>query len=206
MRREELTELHYITPHANLPTLLRYGIQSHRRAQVGRRKGLLQAASVAMQEIQDIREGVRIPGGRELHEYANLYFCARNSMMFKRQELHQELCVLRVSADVLDLSGAIISDRNAAARMCRFAPAPSGLRIVDKDRVFAEFWNHENPLERKLHKSIKCAEVLIPDQVPSVYIIGAYVSCSEVEAVVHEIAPQLPVTIDGHLFFYEEQR
>ena len=55
MRRDELTELHFITPHANLTDLLKYGIQSHRRAAVGHSKGILQAASIAMTEVQDIR-------------------------------------------------------------------------------------------------------------------------------------------------------
>lgn len=57
MRRDELTELHYITPSANLPTILRYGIHSHRRAEVGRSKGILQPVSIAMQDVRDIRGG-----------------------------------------------------------------------------------------------------------------------------------------------------
>lgn len=207
MKREELTELHFITPHANLPTLLQYGIQSHRRAEIGRRKGILQPASVAMQEVQDIREGVRVPGGRELHEYANLYLCARNPMMFKRQERHRELCILRIDTAVLDIEGAVITDMNAAKRICRFAPAPDGLIHIDRGMVFAEDWRHPgDPIAYDRHKAIKCAEALIPDKVPPVYIIGAYVSCVEVAALVNELARAFPVTIDGHLFFYEEPR
>ncbi len=206
MRREELTELHFITPHTNLPTLLQYGIQSHRRAEVGRRKGILQPASVAMQEVQEIRNGVHVPGGRELHEYANLYLCARNPMMFVRKERHLELCVLRVSTDVLDIEGAIITDMNAAKRICRFAPAPDGLVNVDREMVFAQDWRHPGDLiAYDRHKAIKCAEVLIPDKVPPVYIMGAYVSCKEIAAVVNRIAPQLSVSINGHLFFYGEE-
>ena len=111
MKREELMELHFITSIANLPTLLKYGIQSHHRAEVGRKKGLLQPVSVAMQEIQDIRANKSVPGQRLLHTYANLYFCARNPMLFKRKEQHLDICVLRVHTDVLDSAGAIITDR-----------------------------------------------------------------------------------------------
>lgn len=207
MRREDLTELHFITPHANLPTLLQYGIQSHRRAEVGRKKGLLQATSIAMQEIQDIREGVLVPGGRELHEYANLYLCARNPMMFKRHERHLELCVLRVDTAVLDIEGAIVTDMNAAKRIRRFAPAPEGLVHVDRDLVFAQDWRHpDDPIAYDRHKAIKCAEVLIPDKVAPVHIMGAYVSCAEVATVVSEIAPELPVTVNGPLFFLKEAK
>lgn len=204
MKRDELTELHFITPYANLPTLLQYGIQSHRRAEVGRRKGILQIASVAMQEVQSRRAGIHVPGGRELHKYANLYLCARNPMMFKRKAQHKELCVLRIDTAVLDIEGAIITDRNAASIICRFAAAPGGLSIIDKELVFAANWNHDEEIEKRRHKAIKCAEVLIPDQVPPVHIMGAYVSCREVVERVKEIVPELSVTTNGFLFFYEE--
>jgi hypothetical protein len=59
--------------------------------------------SVAMAQIQDRTRLIRVPGGRPLHEYANLYICARNPMMFKRRSDHGALCVLRVSTAVLDL-------------------------------------------------------------------------------------------------------
>ncbi len=207
MRREELTELHYITPHSNLYSVLRYGILSNHWSKVGEARGKIEPASVAMAEVQDVREGVRVPGGRELHQYANLYFCARNPMMFKRHERHLELCVLRIDIAVLDLKGAIVTDMNAAKRIRRFAPASEGLVHVNREMVFAEDWRHHgDPIAYDRHKAIKCAEVLIPDTVPSAYIIGAYVSCPAAAERVNEIAPQLTVTINGNLFFYEEPR
>lgn len=60
-----------------------------------------------MAEIQDRRAVVRVPGGRPLHEYVNLYFHARNPMLYKRLPMHDSLCVLRVSTDVFDLPGAV---------------------------------------------------------------------------------------------------
>ena len=162
MRREELLELHYITPIANVGSILRFGILSHRR--VARREH----QSIAKQEVQDLRAQVRVPGGRPLHEYANLYFCARNPMMFKRATLHETTCVLRVSADVLDLPDVVITDQNAASGYCRFMPSPQGLAMVDGAMVFADDWRHPgNPGAYYRHRSIKCAEVLVPEEVPS---------------------------------------
>lgn len=205
MRREELTELHFITPHENLPTLLRYGIQSHRRAAMGRKKGILQPVSVAMSEVQDIREGVRVPGGRELHEYANLYFCARNPMMYKLKERHLELCVLKINCAVLDIAEAVVTDMNTAKSICRFAPASNELLLINRAMVFAEDWRHpSDPIAYIRHKAIKCAEALIPDQVPPDYITGAYVSCAAAAAKLNSTTPSLPTIIDSHLFFYEE--
>ena len=129
MERHDLTELHYITPIANVPSILKLGILSHNQAKHVRHE------SVAMNEIQDRRARVTVPGGRKLHEYVNLYICARNPMMYKykRQTQHQGLCVLRISTNVLDLPGVVISDKNASSDYSIFKAAPGGLSIVNQE-------------------------------------------------------------------------
>ena len=69
MTRAELTELHYITPIANVASILEHGIASHNRAEK------LQHDSIAMPEIQDKRKSVVVPNGLGLHDYVNLYIC-----------------------------------------------------------------------------------------------------------------------------------
>lgn len=155
-----------------------------------------------MRKIQGRRARKRIPGGRPLHDYVNLYFCARNPMLFKRKDQHEELCVLRLNTDVLDLPNVVITDQNAASGYVRFAPAPIGLQIVDQELVFAEYWTHrDNPIEEMRHRSAKCAEVLVPDCVDPHFILGAYVSCDAARAAIEALGLDLPVTIDSHLFF-----
>jgi hypothetical protein len=196
MNREELSELHYITPIANLASIMRRGILSNRRATK------LQHQSVAKQEVQDLRAKVHVPGGRALHEYANLYICARNPMLYKRRSEHQSLCVLRVHTSVLDLPGVIITDQNAASDYRRFMAEPAGLAMIDRDMVFAEYWTHpDDQIAEWRHKSIKCAEVLVPDSVDQAYIIGAYVSCWWGQFDLKKEAPDLQVTVNEHLFF-----
>ena len=102
MNRDDINELHYITPITNVPSILQHGLLSHSRSQK------VVHRSVAMAEIQQRRSGKVVPGGRPLHDYVNLYFHARNPMLYKRKAQHQGLCVLRISPEVLDLSGAII--------------------------------------------------------------------------------------------------
>lgn len=87
-----VTELHCIMPIANAHSVMTNGILSHEQA------AKLAHRSVAMAEIQDRRDKVHVPGGLRLHQYANLYFHARNPMMFKRKDQAGSLCVLRVSA------------------------------------------------------------------------------------------------------------
>jgi hypothetical protein len=194
MKRDEVQELHYITPIENLPSILRYGIQSNRRAKVGRKKGLIDPASVAMDEVQSLRDKIHVPEGRPLHDYANLYLCARNPMLFKRKEQHETLCVLRISPAVLDIPGVIVTDMNAASGICRFAPAPEGLDMVDTEMVFAEDWRHPGDFAGYLrHRAVKCAEVLVPDQVPARFIMGAHVSCDASRGALQAVAAGLVV-------------
>lgn len=170
MQRSELDELHFITPVSNVASILNVGIVSHRLAEK------LPHSSIAMEEIQDLRAGKKIPGGGELHSYANLYFHARNPMMWKRRDMHASMCVLRLSPDVLDLAGVVVTDANAASKYTRFEAAPGGLSIVDRERTFAQSWTDPDKFEYWRKKAAKCAEVLVPNRVPPRLIIGAHVS------------------------------
>lgn len=196
MTRDELSELGYIVPIATVPSILKRGILSHRRAKN------VAHESIALEGVQDRRAKVIVPNGRPLHEYANLYICPRNPMLFKRQEIHAHICVLRVSSNVLDIPNVVVTDCNAGSKYVRFSAAPGGLAIVDRERTFALYWNHpEDQREHWRHSVQKCAEVLVPDFVPTRYISGAYASCHESNQALVDAGFNLPVTMDGDLFF-----
>ncbi len=195
MNRDDLTELHYIAPITNVSSIVEHGILSHQQAEG------LSHLTVAMPEIQALRAVKRVPPGRPLHEYVNLYICARNPMLYKRKESHTELCVLRISPDVLDLPGAVITDGNAASDYVRFFASPAGLANVDYEEVFAEYWIDADPIKGYHKRFAKCAEVLVPDRVDPHFVIGAYVSCSDARRALKAAAADLEVTIDARLFF-----
>jgi len=96
MNRTDVTELHYITAIANLPSIVRHGILSHTLADK------LAHDSVAMPEIQERRRNKQIPNAGLLHEYANLYFDAHNPMLSKCRGRNNEICVLHIDPAVLD--------------------------------------------------------------------------------------------------------
>jgi hypothetical protein len=140
-----------------------------------------------MEEIQERRERKEVPGGKPLHEYANLYFHARNPMLFLRRAQHAELCVLRIDPAVLDLPGVVITSQNASSDYARFYPSPHGLVHLNYDQVFAEYWTYPNdPIAEWQHKSIKCAEVLVPAKIHPQFIVGAYVSNAETQALLRQ--------------------
>lgn len=159
--------------------------------------------SVAMPEIQDRRRNKQIPGARPLHDYVNLYFDAHNPMLSKCRERNDEICVLRVSVDALNLAGVIITDMNAARDVVRFYDVPTGLAALDRDRLYAEFWLHQDDLiEEDRHRALKCAEVLVPDRVAPELIQGAYVASTTARNAVPSLTRALPLTIKSAMFFF----
>lgn len=195
MERRELEELHYITPICNVPSIMQHGILSHARA------ARLAHRSVAMPEMQDRRSGVRVPGGRRLHEYANLYVCARNPMLYKRLDQRDKLCVLSISTDVLDLPGVVITDRNAGGEYVQFRASPTGLSIIDRDLTFAEYWTDSSQIEYWRKKAAKCAEVLVPDRVDPGYFQQLYVPYESVRRRVQAVTTGLRIKINRYMFF-----
>jgi hypothetical protein len=178
--RSELDELCCIQPLANLRSISVRGILSHNGADE------VDHVDISMEEVQDLRSGKRVPDARIaqaewrwLHDYANLYFCPRNPMLFKRLSRHRELAVLRVRTDALDLPGVVVTDGNAASHATRFGAPAEGLARINKAVTYARYWTHNDPYEHAEHKRRMCAEVLVPDCLPPGFIVGAYVSCDE---------------------------
>lgn len=162
--------LYNITAIANIPSIIQHGIVSHDSAQ------RFQHNSIAMTDVQERRSLIKVPNGLRLHQYANLYFTYHNPMMYKRKELSEALCVLAVSAAVLNIDECVVSDMNAAASLVRFYSAAEGIGVLDFDMVFAEYWVHPGDIiKTHNHKAIKCAEILVPFAIPFSYIDGAYV-------------------------------
>jgi len=152
-----------------MQSILKYGLLSNEKA------SSIPHASVAMDEIQKKRDSVRIPNGLRLHQYANLYFDYHNSMLSKIRDRNETICILRFSPEVLDLDGVVVSDRNASSDYAAFYPVESGLEQIDFDLVYAKFWTDLDPYEQWRKKSIKCAEVLVPNCIPYEYITRAAV-------------------------------
>jgi hypothetical protein len=170
VHRDDITEFHYITAIENVPSIVERGILSHNLAK------RVPHRDVSMEEVQDIRQGKRVPNGRLLHDYANVYFQARNPMLYKRLDLRNELAVIRVSPLALDIPEAVVADGNAAVGFTAYQPAPHGVAIVDKETTFAARWTHSDPWEYRRRKAASCAELLVPDRIPADYVIGAWVA------------------------------
>lgn len=193
-----IKELHNIMPIANIPSVMEHGILSHNL----RTRLSISNHSVAMNVVQDRRKKKIVTGGRLLHDYANLYFDAHNPMFSKVRDYNDEICVLRISPEVLDLPEVVITDRNAAADLVAFYPYPDGLEKLDLKLIRATFWLHrDDPLLEFRHKSIKCAEVLVLNCVEPKHIIGAYVYNKPAEKMLKDAGFSGKIKTNSGLFF-----
>lgn len=195
MLRSKVTELHYIAPVANLRSIVTHGVLSHNLA------ARLPHVSVAADDVQDRRAQKRVPRGQPLHDYANLYFDARNPMMYTRKDGTVPLTVVRLDPAVLDVPGSVITDGNAASVYTRFSPSPSGLLRLDENRVFADWWDDPDPLVKAVQKRARCAELLVPDRVEPQFILGCYVEHWNRRPECSFQSPQLPVGVNAYVFF-----
>lgn len=188
-------ELHNIMPIGNIPSVLQHGILSHERA------ATLAHSDVSMADVQDRRNRVQVPGGMHLHQYANLYFHARNPMMYKRLAQAEDLCVLCVSTEVLNLPGVVITDQNAASDYVRFYP-PQFSTSLNFDWIYADDWRHPNDrIAYWQHKSAKCAEVLAPNAISADFIRKAYVVSDTARTALLATRFPQPVEVMPKLFF-----
>jgi ssDNA thymidine ADP-ribosyltransferase DarT-like protein len=190
-----VTELHCIMPMANLVSVMKQGVLSHERA------ARVSHRSVALQPVQEKRDQKQVPGGLKLHQYANLYFHARNPMMFRRQDQAHDLCVLRISTMVLALPGTVITDQNAASDYVRFLH-PRQWQVLDFDAIYAMDWRHpDDQIAHWRHSSQKCAEVLVPQRVEPIYVTGAYVVDDVARERLEVLGLALLATTNPVLFF-----
>jgi hypothetical protein len=199
LNEHDIQELHYITRIDNVHSIIKFGILSHN--EMKRRR--IKHQSVANPYVQSRRTNKVIPGGRKLHDYVNLYFNARNPMMYvilNEQDV-EELCVLMIDKSVLYLRDVIISDENAARDLTRFSPSPDGLRLIEKEEVFSDSWNHPDPVEKHRLKGVMCAEILVPQRISPELIIGAYVSSDNSKKKLVDTGFDSPVTVNAYMFF-----
>ena len=197
MDRADIPELHFITHRDNLPSVAMHGILCHRTME------RLPHVSVASIEVQDRRAGKSVPGGLALHDYANLYFDARNPMMYllRRGRNVRDIVVVQVAHEVLDLPGVVVTDGNAASSTTQFHDPATELGSLDSAHVYALSWNAQNPFEKAERKRQRCAEVLVPGRVPPAMLRGVLVETSDQARTCRARVSSLSVEVNPDVFF-----
>ena len=165
--------VYYIVPIKNINSIMNHGLLSFDKVEC------LEHSSIAMSDVQMIRERVIVPPNSRLHSYANMYFSYWNPMLCKRQSENENICILAINASIMDVHGCVFTDRNAATGLVKFYDPIDGLENIDFDSVYAKYWATGDWYKDKDQKAKKCAEILIPDYVPYEYISKACVVSNE---------------------------
>lgn len=189
---DEIEEFHNIMPIENIPSIMINGILSYDLANE------IEHSSVAMNVVQNRRENVKVPNGLQLHQYANMYFHARNPMLFKRR--NDDICIIRIDKEICQLSNVVFADRNASSDYVEFLDLHQ-VALLDYNYIFAQDWRDDDQYKYFEKRSKKCAEVLIPNSVEYQYVIGIYVKNDRDKNRLQQFGFDKLITINKDLFF-----
>lgn len=190
-----IRELYNINSIENVQSISTRGILSYNRAKK------IPHVSIASSVIQTKRNK-KVPNGLHLQDYACLYFSVRNPMMYvlERVKRIENLCILRISEDILNHQDIIITDMNAASEYVKFLSI-SEINQLNFNLIFDRTWDSPDMIDKFRRKSIKCAEVLIKDRIHQDYIIGAYVKNKNSKTKLENNGFRKEIIINKDLFF-----
>lgn len=189
------TGLYNIQTIENIPSIMRRGLLSNEKA------ARITHMSIAMNEVQERRDKIRVPNGLKLHQYANVYFDPHNPMLSVRRNQNNDICILKFDCSILDLTGVVVSDRNASSNYASFYSPKVGMNEIDFDLVYARFWTDEDFYVQMQKKSIKCAEVLVPYVIPYEYVVCAAVIDKGAAHKLENVGFDKTIEIEPRVFF-----
>lgn len=82
---------------------------------------------------------------------------------------------------------------------------PYGLSQLEKDPIYAKYWNDDDPIEKYRCSGAICAEVLVPKAIEPRFIQRIYVSCDGTRQSTQKLLKDHPlsanVVVRPYLFF-----
>lgn len=186
---------YYIAHVSNLRSILELGILSHEEVI----KQQLASKSIYDEKIVSKRKDKTTPADLSLWAYANVYFQARNPMLYRvlHEESKDSIMVLQISPDIFAADGAFITDGNAAGSQTIFHPAnQNGLKMLDAKIFKRNYWSENDDSKRKI-----MAELLIPKMIPAGKITSIYVATEEAQLKVEKISKSIQAIVQPESFF-----
>jgi hypothetical protein len=125
--------------------------------------------------IVNRRKDKKIPkDGRNLWDFANLYFQPRNPMLYRvlSEKTFKEIAILGVRRDILKTKGIILTDGNAASNPTNFYTSGEKTEILKQisEDIYREWWTDTDGSKRRIMAECLCPEKVSPDYIESVYV------------------------------------
>lgn len=200
MKKPNIKSLYYITHIENLPSLLSFGILSHKK---------VEELEVSYTPVYDTgiinrRKDKSTPERNSLWEYANLYFQPRNPMMYRvvHEKDKRNIAVIGVKPGVLQTSGVLIADGNAANAPTQFFSVNEGLEVLQQQWKILqnEWWNDLDGSKRKIMAECLIPEKVSPELVHSIFVTD-HTAKERVEKIIGSMSVSVPVIPEPHMFF-----
>ncbi len=194
---------YYIAHKDNLKSILKNGILSHRRADRWSLKNWISKKTIIYDKgIVDLRKNIHF-NKRSLWEYANVYFQARNPMLYRVIKEHeaQNIVILQINSDIINSSNVGIADGNASSQSTTFfEDTDKGLGALNPEQFERSYWSEEDDSKRKI-----MAEALIYSHIPKEKIIGIYTANQETANQIRkDITGPLNIMPNPNMFFLPE--
>jgi hypothetical protein len=189
--------LYYITHIDNVPSILKRGILSHKLVE----EQHVQFTPIYDAQIVSNRHDRLAPDGKNLWEFANLYFQPRNPMLYRviSEKDKKSIVIVSVSPQVLNIPGAFVTMGNAASPLSDILLVRDGLKAITQmwDTINSDWWREEDGSKRKI-----MAECLVPDVVPPDFIHSLYVTSRSVADKISPLsASNISVIPEPRMFF-----
>jgi len=129
--------LYHMTHRDNLEKILQVGLKSHNYA----RQNNLMQNDIANNDVNDRRNRVEQIHNRSLHDYVPLYFNPKNSMLFVRRNIQNNIVILAIDRLIIYAENTIFTDGNAANGPTKFFNDTNSLSQINWECIRAEYWN-----------------------------------------------------------------
>jgi len=190
-------DLYYITHINNISSILKNGILSHEQVETRQ----IDYTPIYDKEIVTSRREKKIPDGRSLWSFANLYFQPRNPMLYRVicEKPVDDIAVLALKREILNRNDIFISNGNAASTATAILPADEGkkalyrmTKVLDK-----EWWTEESGDKRKIMAECLVPEVISPEYIQTIYV-ASHDTADRIRVM---LSSNIPVVPEPTIFF-----
>lgn len=199
MKRRSAQQLFYITHIDNIPSILQKGIFSHERIESEK----IPFTRIYDESIVSNRHMITVPDGRNLWHFANVYFQARNPMLYRviHEKSEDDIAVLGLRSEVLERPDVYITTGNAAHSLSHILypmEARKKLNEIIENSVELEWWHEEDGSKRKI-----MAECLVPDEIAPAMVQCIYVAKRKTLEKIKKLVKRddIPIVMEPNMFF-----
>ena len=191
-------ELYYLVHIDNLASIFKFGLLSKNEI-ISKN---LYYTDISNKNVQ-IRRDSKPIGGYQLHDYVNLFFYPRNSMLYELQSnyLITEICILVLNIDVLNKNDVFVSDGNCASENTNIYKCSDGYTKIIKDGIFNRYWVRQDRTIDYEKRRKTSAEVLVLNNIKSKYIDYIIVKNEATKQKILDLNLNVEIIINPDIFF-----